>query len=96
MTELLKSPSSLSKEVLEDRRLKAAQGWSHFVEILDCLFLTTIGILCKTFLQYLSKFIDSPVFLGIWKKMLNYIEMYMKAGKSDLLVCLNSSKDFNF
>jgi hypothetical protein len=68
LTELLKSPSSLSKEVLEDRRLKAAQG-----------------ILCKTFLQYLSKFIDSPVFLGIWKKMLNYIEMYMKAGKSDLL-----------
>jgi len=68
LTELLKSPSSLSKEILEDRRLKAAQG-----------------ILCKTFLQYLSKFIESAVFLGIWKKMLNYIEMYMKAGKSDLL-----------
>jgi hypothetical protein len=53
-----------------------------------------IGILCKTFLQYLSKFIESPVFLGIWKKTLNYIEMYMKAGKSDLLVCFICDSSF--
>jgi brefeldin A-resistance guanine nucleotide exchange factor 1 len=44
------------------------------------------SILCKTFLQYLPTIVRSTDFKNLWLKILQFIEMYMKAEDSETLV----------
>jgi brefeldin A-resistance guanine nucleotide exchange factor 1 len=47
--------------------------------------LRASSLLCKTFLHYMYK-IDASSFSVLWIKVLSFVEMYMKADNSELLV----------
>jgi len=48
--------------------------------------LRAASILCKTFLQYLSKFIAARDFAALWLRVLHFIEAFILVGQSELLV----------
>eukprot|EP01125_Pyxidicula_operculata_P004048 TRINITY_DN1574_c0_g2_i2.p1 TRINITY_DN1574_c0_g2~~TRINITY_DN1574_c0_g2_i2.p1 ORF type:complete len:1525 (-),score=310.50 TRINITY_DN1574_c0_g2_i2:221-4261(-) len=70
LTELLRAPTSSE---------------AHMRDMVEEMRLRAASILCKTFLQYLSKIIQYHDFNRIWIKILNFIEMYMNADSSELL-----------
>jgi hypothetical protein len=55
-------------------------------DVLEEERLRAASILCKTFLQYLSKFIAARDFAALWLRVLHFIEAFMKAGQSELLL----------
>jgi brefeldin A-resistance guanine nucleotide exchange factor 1 len=53
---------------------------------LENIRLRAISILCKTFLQYMPKLILLPSFKELWTKIMKYVQDYMNADNSELLV----------
>ena len=44
------------------------------------------GLLCKLFLHFLPRMVDSKELPGLWDRVLGYIQRYFEAGQSDYLV----------
>jgi len=58
---------------------------------LENIRLRAISILCKTFLQYMPKLIMLPSFKELWTKIMKYVQDYMNADNSELLVKLSQN-----